>query len=38
MVEAAREEAKRIIEKNLLKNYATLQKEFETRDRKIHFE
>lgn len=38
MVEAAREEAKKIIEKNLLKNYIELQKEFETRDRKIHFE
>lgn len=38
MVEAARTEAQNIIEKKLLKNYTMLQKEFEARDRKIHFE
>jgi ATP-dependent DNA helicase RecG len=38
MVEAARTEAKDIIEKNKLSKFPTLKKEFETRDRKIHFE
>lgn len=38
MVEAARTEAQEIIQKNKLKKFPTLQKEFEMRDRKIHFE
>ncbi len=38
MVEAARTEAKDIIEKNKLPKFPTLKKEFEVRDRKIHFE
>lgn len=38
MVEAAREEAKKIIEKDSLKKYPVLLQEFESRDRKIHFE
>jgi ATP-dependent DNA helicase RecG len=38
MVEAARTEAKDIIEKNKLSKFPTLKKQFETRDRKIHFE
>jgi RecG-like helicase len=38
MVEAAREEAKKIVETNALAKYPILQKEFELRDKKIHFE
>lgn len=38
MVEAARNEAREIITKNLLPQFPLLQSEFERRERKIHFE
>lgn len=38
MVEAARTEAQQLIEKDTLKKFPVLVKEFEARDRKIHFE